>query len=175
MPPLPPQESRSKKSPKATAAAAAFPTGQSANLSVTVVAATQTASPTGPGTFWYIRPDGGTRYSNNVTTGQCDGKADVAYPGTGTNQHCAFNDFRYLWDDNSGAVGQGVWVIAGGDTVIVRGCSALPGQQNSDAPHCRIGWDHSTGSGPDSSWCYAVGSYGCFNPVSAAAFFSGAS
>src|SRR5205823_14636110 len=51
---------------------------QSANLSVTVVAATQTASPTGPGTFWYIRPDGGTRYSNNVTTGQCDGKADVA-------------------------------------------------------------------------------------------------
>jgi hypothetical protein len=80
-----------------------------------VVAATQTI--TGPGTTWYIRTDGGTRYSANVTTGQCDGKADSAYPGTGTNQHCAFNDFRYLWDDNSGAVGSGAWVIAGGDTL----------------------------------------------------------
>ena len=113
---------------------------------------------------WYVRPDGGTRYSNKVSSGQCDGKTDAAYGGKGTNQHCAFNDFRYLWDDNSGAVGAGAWVIAGGDTVIVRGCTALAGQQNPDNPHCRIGWDHSTGSGPDSSWCYAVGSYTCFNP-----------
>jgi len=134
---------------------------RSAATSITVAAPQQAA---GPGTSWYIRPDGGTRYSSNVAAGQCDGKADVAYSGSGTNQHCAFNDFRYLWDDNSGAVGQGVWVIAGGDTVIVRGCTALAGQQNPSNPGCRIGWDHSTGSGPDSSWCYAVGSYGCFNP-----------
>jgi hypothetical protein len=46
---------------------------------------------------WYVRADGGSRYSAGVTTGQCDGKADVAYSGSGTNQHCAFNDFRYLW------------------------------------------------------------------------------
>ena len=114
------------------------------------------------GRMWYVRPDGGTRYSSHVTSGQCDGKADAPYRGSGTNQHCAFNDFRYLWDDNSGAVGRGAWVIAGGDTVIVRGCKALPGQQNPSNPNCRIGWDKSTGSGADSSWCYAVGSYVCF-------------
>jgi hypothetical protein len=116
------------------------------------------------GKTWYVRPDGGTRYSNKVISGQCDGKTDAAYGGKGTNQHCAFNDFRYLWDDNSGAVGPGAWVIAGGDTVIVRGCAALPDQQHPDSPHCRVGWDKSMGSGPDSKWCYAVGSYACFNP-----------
>jgi Putative Ig domain len=134
---------------------------QSVTTSITVVSSQQTA---GSGANWYIRPDGGTRYSSNVTTGQCDGQADVPYPGSGTNQHCAFNDFRYLWDDNSGAVGQGTWVIAGGDTVLVRGCTALPGQQNPSNPGCRIGWDKNIGSGPDSSWCYGVGSYSCFNP-----------
>ena len=113
---------------------------------------------------WYVRPDGGTRYSANVPAGQCDGLADVAYPGSGTNQHCAFNDLRFMWDDDSGAVGHGTWVIAGGDTVIIRGCSALPGQQNPANPDCRVGWDQPTGSGTDNKWCYAVGSYDCFNP-----------
>jgi hypothetical protein len=70
------------------------------------------------GETWYIRHDGGSRYSAKVRTGQCDGKADVAYRGKGTNQHCAFNDFRYLYDDRS--YGNTGWVIAGGDTVIVR-------------------------------------------------------
>jgi hypothetical protein len=116
------------------------------------------------GTSWYVRPDGGTRYSGKVTSGQCDGKADSPYGGKGVNQHCAYNDFRYLWDDNSGAVGQGAWVIAGGDTVVVRGCKALPGQQNPSNPTCRVGWDKNIGSGPDSSWCYGVGSYSCLNP-----------
>ncbi len=117
------------------------------------------------GKTWFVRTDGGTRYSSKVTSGQCDGLSDVPYSGRGANQHCAFNDFRYLWDDNSGTVGQGAWVIAGGDTVIIRGCAALPGQQHPDNPHCRIGWDKPIGSGPDSSWCYAVGSYGCLNPT----------
>lgn len=72
---------------------------------------------TGGGTTWYIRPDGGTRYSSNKTSGQCNGKADAPYPGNGTNQNCAFNDFRYLYTDGSNKA----WVIAGGDTVIVRG------------------------------------------------------
>jgi hypothetical protein len=135
---------------------------QSIAMSITLAAASP--PPTGPGSTWYIRPDGGTRYSGNVPSGQCDGLADAPYLGSGANQHCAFDDFRYLWDDNSGAVGQGVWVIAGGDTVIVRGCKALPGQQNPSDPNCRIGWDKSTGSGADSSWCYAVGSYDCYNP-----------
>src|SRR5581483_4418503 len=79
---------------------------------------------------WYVRPDGGTRYSINMPNGQCDGTADAPYPGSGTNKHCAYNDFRYMWDDRSGRVGSGAWVIAGGDTVLIRGCHAIPGQPN---------------------------------------------
>jgi hypothetical protein len=124
--------------------------------------AANTAESPSPQT-WFIRPDGGTRHSANATTGQCDGLADAPYPGIGNNQHCAFNDFRYLWDDNSGAVGSGAWVIAGGDTVIIRGCAALAGQANPSDPNCRIGWDKDTGSSPN-NWCYAVGSFGCYNP-----------
>ncbi len=115
------------------------------------------------GRTWYVRPDGGTRFSGKVTSGQCDGKADAPYSGKGANQHCAYNDFRYLWDDDSGGVGRGAWVIAGGDTVIVRGCKALPSQQHPSNPNCRVGWDMSTGNAPN-RWCYAVGSYDCFNP-----------
>src|SRR5258705_669046 len=87
---------------------------QSAATSV-VPAATTAAS---PGTTWYIRPDGGSRFSANQSQGQCDGKADTAYPGIGTNQHCAFNDYRFLWDDRS--YGNHGWAIAGGRTVINR-------------------------------------------------------
>jgi len=71
------------------------------------------------GETWYVRGDGGTRYSAKVHQGQCDGKADAPYPGKGTNRHCAFNDYRYLYTD--GTYGNDAWVIAGGDTVIVRG------------------------------------------------------
>ena len=134
---------------------------QSAATSIVIAAA---AAAPGPGTTWFIRPDGGTRYSVNVPQGQCDGQADVAYPGTGTNQHCAFNDFRYLWDDDSGVVGLGAWIIAGGDTVVVRGCSALPTQMNAANPTCRIGWDINTGGGSSNQWCTNVGNYGCNNP-----------
>jgi hypothetical protein len=112
---------------------------------------------------WYVRRDGGTRYSSNVPSGQCDGKADAAYPGSGSNKHCAFKDFRYMWDDKSGKVGAGAWVIAGGDTVIIRGCTAGAGQKNPSNPNCRVGWDAPTGTG-DNLWCYGVGSYGCYNP-----------
>ena len=65
---------------------------------------------------WFVRHDGGTRYSAHVHGGQCDGRADAAYPGSGVNRHCAFNDVRYLWADNKGEPNN--WVIAGGDTVL---------------------------------------------------------
>ena len=71
------------------------------------------------GVTWYVRPDGGTRYSANVPSGQCDGQADAPYPGIGSNQHCAFNDYRYLYSD--GTYNNKAWVISGGDTVMVRG------------------------------------------------------
>jgi Putative Ig domain len=89
---------------------------KSAATSIVVAAA---APPPGPGTTWYVRPDGGSRYSAGHTTGQCDGKADTAYGGTGTNQHCAFGDVRWLYDAQDG--NSRSWVIAGGDTVIIRG------------------------------------------------------
>lgn len=77
---------------------------------------------------WYVRPDGGTRYSSNAPTGQCDGLGDAAYPGSGVNQHCAFNDVRYFWTDgvtyctdNSATSTCWTWIGQGGDTFIVRG------------------------------------------------------
>ena len=114
---------------------------------------------------WYVRADGGTRYSSNVTGGQCNGLYDAAYPGTGTNQNCAFNDFRYMWDDDSGSVGVGAWVLAGGDTVLIRGCHALSTQQNPSNPNCRIGWDINSGGGSTNKWCTAVGNQACYNPA----------
>jgi hypothetical protein len=109
---------------------------KSAATSIVVAAA---APPPGPGITWYVRPDGGTRYSTNQTQGQCDGKADVAYSGTGTNQHCAFNDARYLWTDGSWANdGNAVapawgWIGTGGDTYLIRGGPWRVGQSGPNS------------------------------------------
>jgi hypothetical protein len=128
------------------------------------------ASAKGPspaGHTWFVRPDGGTRYSTNTPTGQCNGKYDAAYPGSGANRNCAYNDFRYLYDDNSGAYDKLAWVISGGDTVVVRGCHALRAQVNPSNPACRIGWDAPTeGGGSPNIWCRGPGgAQGCFNPT----------
>src|ERR1700757_4804065 len=102
---------------------------------------------------WYIRSDGGSRFSTEVRNGQCDGKADARYPGHGTNQHCAFNDYRYLYDDRSyGGWSKHKWVISGGDTVII-----------DNTKQWRVGFDHG-GSGAD-PWCMGGdGPYACSNP-----------
>lgn len=101
-------------------------------------------------TTWHIRADGGTRWSPRVTSGQCDGKTDAPYRGKGANQHCAFGDYRYLWDDRS--YGNRGWVIAGGDTVIV---------DNSKA--WRVGFDQDTAR---EAWCFGgTGPYDCTNPT----------
>jgi hypothetical protein len=91
---------------------------------------------------WYVRTDGGTRYSSNMTSGQCDGQGDAPYPGVGTNQHCAFNDVRWLWQDGSypnGSFPSYGWVIAGGDTVIIRGSIGT-------GVSWRIGWNNKSGA-----------------------------
>ena len=114
---------------------------------------------------WYVRPDGGTRYSVKTHSGQCDGKTDVAYPGSGTNRHCGFNDVRYMWMD--GTYGNSAWVIAGGDTVVIRGCHALPTQVNPSDPNCRIGWDKGTGNDSANFWCAGISDsayWGCSMP-----------
>lgn len=77
------------------------------------------------GETWYVRPDGGTRYSSKMPKGECDGKTDAPYPGHGKNQHCAFNDVRLMYGDgsyNDGHTFPGFgWVMHGGDTLIIRG------------------------------------------------------
>ena len=121
---------------------------RSAATFITIAAST---TPTGPGTTWYVRPDGGTRYSANATSGQCDGKSDTPYGGVGTNQHCAFKDYRYLWDDQS--YNNNAWVISGGDTVILRG-----------GPW-RVGYDSNVGPGAGYTWCLGANNIGCVNPA----------
>lgn len=68
---------------------------------------------------WYVHQLGGTGFSAALPTGQCDGLADVDYPGSGTNQHCAFNDVRFLWQDGVNLVNN--WKLKGQDTAIIRG------------------------------------------------------
>ena len=70
---------------------------------------------------WYVRPHGGTPYVSSATTpnGQCDGKHDADYPGTGVNQPCALGNMSYLWQDQATTYVM-KWIISGGDTVIVR-------------------------------------------------------
>lgn len=114
---------------------------------------------------WYVTPTGGTRFSANVTSGLCNGQANTAPSGGSPNQSCAYNDFRYLWDDDSGAVGAGAWVIAGGDTVMVGGCTASVNQINPSNPNCRIGWDNPNGGGSTNLWCQFIGNNICFNPT----------
>jgi hypothetical protein len=73
--------------------------------SVAVSIALSAAPPPSQGTTWYIRADGGTNT-------QCTGKTNAAYPGSGTNQACAFNHpFQMLNYD-------GTWTsFKGGDTI----------------------------------------------------------
>lgn len=77
----------------------------SAQLSINILA------PAPPNT-WFLRPDGGT-------AAQCTGKTDAGYPGSGSNQPCAFINPHYLWgDDVQGETAK--WKITGGDTVIFK-------------------------------------------------------
>jgi hypothetical protein len=111
-------------------------------------------TPSAFATTWFVRPDGGTRYSSNVTQGQCNGKADAPYPGKGVNQPCAFKDVRMLWQDGSYTDGSKFpswgWLIVGGDTVILRGSIG-------NGVSYRVGW-----SGPDISHYCDTSGYPCW-------------
>lgn len=94
------------------------------------------------GSTWYVRPDGGTRFSSRVPSGQCDGKTDAPYPGSGTNRHCAFKDVRYLWQDGSyttstaqSAFPSYGWIGSGGDTYLIHGSLGA-------GVSYRVGWDN---------------------------------
>ena len=78
------------------------------------------------GNTYYVRPDGGD-------TTQCSGLADAPYPGSGTNQPCAWNHpFRALPPF-------GAPRIAGGDTLVIGAGSyrmgyGAPGAEACDDP-----------------------------------------
>jgi len=67
---------------------------------------------------YYVRPDGGTNT-------QCTGKADAAYPGSGSLQACAFNNPMWAIGPN-----QGSGPLAGGDTLIIKQGSYEMGYTN---------------------------------------------
>lgn len=122
---------------------------------------------------WYVRQDGGTLYNaTHNPTNQCDGKHDAAYPGSGTNQPCAVNDVRWLYDDQQGDY---AWVIAGGDTVILDSAASVAAVSGlvaaSAAPANRIGWDYGgscsgAGCGAGFTWCLGQGQCGIPAPPS---------
>ncbi len=99
----------------------------SAQLTLLVAAVGQSA--------WYLRPDGGTR-------AQCTGRADAAYPGSGSNQPCAFSNPYYLFTDDS-STSTFSWVIAGGDIVIIKNGSYPMGYKG---PNAANGWAGCTGN-----------------------------
>jgi hypothetical protein len=115
-------------SSNSTAVASDFTTSTAGSASDTIDASSG-------GQTWYVNGGGGTRYSANQPDGQCNGTSSAAYPGSGVNQDCAFNDIRSLWTDgsyaadtNAGAPAWG-WIGSSGDTYLIDCSGAL----------CRIG------------------------------------
>jgi hypothetical protein len=107
-------------------------------------------------TTWYVRLDGGNRYSTLHPAGQCDGQADVSYAstgGTGVNQHCAFGQVRWLWQDGSyssaGYFPSWGWLPVGGDTVIIRGSIAT-------GVSWRVGWNTANGAADPDGLYYGL-------------------
>jgi len=129
-------------------------TAGSDTITATLGAVSGTATVNVSSKTWYIRPDGGTRWTAAHSTGQCNGNYDVAYPGSGTNQNCAFNDPRWLWDDQTFG-NYPNWAITGGDTVILRA--------NTAGAPWRVGFQ-GNGSSTD-VWCFGgSGPFACGMP-----------
>ncbi len=89
-------------------------------------------------TTYYVRTNGGD-------ASQCTGKANVAYPGTGTGLACAWKHPYYALPPNDTAR------IAGGDTLIIGPGSYMIG---FGAP----------GASDKPGRCYAGGPYDCYLP-----------
>lgn len=63
--------------------------------------------------------DGGTGYdATHNSGGQCNGSADVAYDGSGTNEACAWNNPMWAMGWKDGSYGA---KISGGDTLYITG------------------------------------------------------
>lgn len=82
----------------------------------------------GSPTTWYQRNNGGPRYdATDNPTGTCDGTTPAAPVGGAANQHCAFSDVRYFWNDGGTTTNANAgfplwgWIGAGGDTYDFEG------------------------------------------------------
>jgi hypothetical protein len=122
------------RTPSATLRASATPTASTTPTrtptptptrtpTATGVGASPTPTATGAGVTYYVRPDGGS-------AGQCTGRVDAAYPGSGTGQPCAWNHpFQALPPD-------GTPRIAGGDTLLIAAGSYMMGYGAPGAEAC---------------------------------------
>ena len=103
--------------------------GLLAGLSPGMRAAALTSAPAGGGVAaggdrtWFVRPDGGDRK-------QCTGLADAAYKGHGSNQPCAFKHPQMLFSNDE--YNNKKWIVAGGDTMVVRGGPYRMGYRGPD-------------------------------------------
>lgn len=142
--------------------------GQSASAVTSSTTLKVVAAPAGLFKTWYVRPGGGTRYSYDNPTGQCDGQHDADYPGSGVNKPCAFSSWKWLW--NTGRAMS--WAISGGDTVILRQNPSGTGDNQSWLQVHNGVYDAGYDSGYDDfgltkasyATCGGSGSSGCTNP-----------
>lgn len=87
---------------------------------------TAVSTPSSRGSTYYVRTDGGSPT-------QCTGLVDAPYPGSGTNQPCA-------WDHPFRALPPGGTPrIAGGDTLIIGAGSYMMGYGAPGADNCNAG------------------------------------
>ena len=150
--------SSTTSSGSSTSSTGSTSTSSTGSTSTSSTGSTSTAS---TGTTYYVRPDGGTRYSTNMTSGQCDGLGDSAYSGVGVNQHCAFSSPHFLWQDgfypqnpSDPAVAASFpswgWIGQGGDTYLIRGSIGT-------GISYRIGWPNASASqNPGSNINYGI-------------------
>jgi len=132
----------------AVACPAGFTAGTAVSTTLTIIG--------GSPTTWYVRQNGGTPT-------QCTGKTDADYPGSGSGVACAFQEFRYLYSNNTNS--PMAWVIAGGDSVLIRGCGHLSTQINPADPNCRVGYDNPNSGSVPNGWCGSgVPTFSCFAP-----------
>jgi hypothetical protein len=87
------------------------------------------AAPSAFATTWFVRADGG-----DAT--QCTGRADAAYPGTGTNQACAFKHPFFAMPPG------GTPKLVGGDTLIIGSGSYMMGLGAPGSALCGAGWSY---------------------------------
>ena len=89
------------------------------------------------GTVYYVRTDGGT-------AGQCTGLVDAAYPGSGSNQSCAWSHPFIALPPG------GTPRIAGGDTLVIASGSYMMG--------------YGDGAPDPESYCESDGAFACIMP-----------